>query len=288
VQVVNTPRDYVRALTCGLTAHDRERCVLAMLKAFVDESGSAGRDGIFVMGGLVAFASKWDEFVEPWDAALRADVAAPFFRTASFRSPDWRTAHGLSIDDANRKTEALAKIITYPPILFSVCCSVQKKDYRDIVVDSGVIGNSGRLGKLWLKTPYAYCFHNVIALTLEKIVNKLRIVGDVVDFLFDHNDPLFDAANAMLRELRKAMTIPGWRETLGDVIPGDDERLIPLQAADLLAGRLKDHCSSPKDAVIRESLLSVSGKDGDNITRHARPGRLKELVRVIRQGRAWH
>jgi len=240
-----------------------------MLRAFVDESGSAGRDGIFVMGGLVAFASKWDEFIEPWDAALRADVAAPFFRTASFRSLDWRTAHGLSIDDANRKTEALARTITYPPILFSVCCSAQKKDYRDIVVNSGAPRKAGRLGKLWLKTAYAYCFHNVISLTLEMIVNKLCISGDVVDFVFDRNDPLFDAANKMLRELRKCLKILEWSKTLGVAIPGDDEKILPLQAADLLAGRLKDHCSSPKDVEIRKSLLSVSSEEEDkNITLH--------------------
>lgn len=258
-----------------------------MLRAYVDESGSAGRDGIFVMGSLVAFTSKWDDFVDSWHAVLTSDSAVPFFRAASFRDSKWRDEHGLSIDEAKRKADDLAKKITYPPILFSVCCTVQKQEYREIVVESGAYGKAGSLGKLWLKTPYAYCFHNVISLTLEKIVNKLGIAGDAVDFVFDRNDPLFDASNAMLRGLRKAISVSGWSETLGDAIPGSDETVVPLQAADLIAGRLKDHCSSPKDKAVYQSLLSVSGNGDNNITRHIRPPRLHELVKAIKAGPAW-
>jgi len=282
----NTPRDYFRALTCGLSARERERRILTMLRAYVDESGSPGHNGIFVMGGLIAFNLEWEAFLEPWAVVLGEDTAVPFFRTASFRDPVWRATHGLGADAANSKTEALAGIITYPPMAFSVCCSVQKKDYRDIVVKSGAYKRAGKLGRLWLKTPYAYCFHNIIALTLEKIVNKLGIVGDAVDFVFDRNDPLFDAANAMLRELRKS-TVPEWRTTLGDVIPANDETVLPLQAADLLAGRLRDYCTSPKDAGVYESLLSVSGKGDSNITSHIRPDQLHALVERIKRGPAW-
>jgi hypothetical protein len=234
-----------------------------MLRAFVDESSTGGRDGIFVMGGLVAFTVKWDEFVDRWNATLSP---APLFRNTNFRDSQWCASH--SISDPISKTEELAKLIRYPPILFSVCCTVQKREYRDIVTNSGVLKGAGKLGRLWLKTPYAYCLHNIVALTLEKIVSALGIAGDVVDFVFDRNVPLFDAANQMFRELRRSMREESWRSTLGDVASGNDERLGQLQAADLLAGRLRDHCSNPGDATIRAALLSVTGEKDRNITRH--------------------
>lgn len=282
MRVVNNPKDFIRALTCGMTAHDRERRLLATLRAYVDESGSAGRDGIFVMAGLVAFVMDWEEAAQSWETVLRSGTPVPFFRTASFRSKEWRSEHKLSVDDANSKAESLAQAVRYPPLLFSVCCSVQKTDYREIIADSGVCNKAGKIGKLWLKTPYAYCFNNVISLTLEMIVSKLGIVGDVVDFVFDRNDSLFDASNEMLRELRKVLKPEGWRETLGDAIPGDDRKLLPLQAADLLAGKLKDHCSLPGNADVLKSLLSVSGEGDRNITLHAGPKQLRNLASRIR------
>jgi hypothetical protein len=251
-----------------------------MLRAFVDESGTAGRDGIFVMAGLVAFAVKWDEFVESWSSAVSP---CPFYRTASYKDPAWCATN--NVGDPVGQTEKLARLITYPPLLFSVCCTVQKGEYREIVTNSGALRKAGRLGKLWLKTPYAYCLHNIVALTLEKIVNKLGIRGDVVDFVFDRNDPLFDAANQMFRELRNSMKEESWRSTLGDVASGNDERLGPLQAADLLAGRLKDYCGNPKDPKLRTDLLAVSGVDRNNVTRHIRSAKLEQLAHSLQAGR---
>jgi Protein of unknown function (DUF3800) len=254
--------------------------IQVMLRAFVDESGTGGRDGVFVMGAVVAFVVKWEEFVTPWCEILQNGTPVPYFRTSSFRSEEWRTERRISKKHADEKTEALSRGFTYPPLLFSVCVSVKKQDYREAITEKKLYKGAGKLGSLWLKTPYAYCFHNIVALTLEKIVDQLGIGGDIVDFVFDRNDPLFDAANAMFRELRHSFDDTRWRATLGDVIPANDEVLIPLQAADLLAGRLKDYCEAPTSDSAR-AVLAVSGTGDRNITRHITRARLDNFAKSL-------
>jgi hypothetical protein len=285
--VANRPLDYVRAFTCGMTKAERERRILLMLRAFVDESGTGRKDGFFVMGAIVAFAVKWEEFVTPWAEILKAGSPVPYFRASSFRSEEWRTEQHITKQEADEKTEALARLFTYPPLLFSVCASVKKQDYRAAITGEKLHKGAGKLGSLWLNTPYAYCFHNIVALTIETIVNKLGIVGDMVDFVFDRNDPLFDAANAMFRGLRNRFEDQQWRTTLGDVIPGNDEVVIPLQAADFLAGRLKDHRAAPTSDTAVE-LLTVSGTGDSNITRDITRARLDNFAkRLPKKGDAY-
>jgi len=126
----------------------------------------------------------------------------------------------------------------------------------------------------------------MIGLTLRHVVNELRLEGETVDFVFDQNDPLFDAANAMLRELRTTIKPKGWKEALGSAIPGDDEKILPLQAADLVAGRLRDHCAASKDKQIYANLTAVTGIGERNITWHTRVHTLRELADGLKKGKA--
>jgi hypothetical protein len=242
------------------------------------------------MAGLVGFTSAWETFTDSWESVLKEPPSVPYFRLADFRNPAWRATHDISEDEAVKKINRLSSCLTNPPILFSVCVSVQKDDYRDIVTNSGILTKLRRNERLLLNTPYSFCFQNVIGRTVQKLVDELSIMGDVVDFVFDRNEPLFDAANTTFRTIRDAGNLPkGWREALGDAEPKNDETLLPLQAADLLAGVFKDHCSSPYDSAIKSHLLSISGNRNPehNITLHARPHRLNKFVASLKAGAPW-
>jgi hypothetical protein len=256
-----------------------------MLRAFVDESGSADADGIFVMAGLVAFVKPWEATAEHWNHILQLDPPISFFKTSNFRSSKWRKAQGLTESDTLSKTAMLARLLTYPPLLFSVCVTIKKSEYRDVVESSGILKKKiGRLAKLWTKTPYNFCFHNIISMTLRKL-DELGVCGDVVDFVFDRNDPHFDAANEMLRGLRAGVLTPAkWNNALGDAIPGNDETIAPLQMADLVAGRLKDHCSSPRKKHLIKDVLQVTGVGENNITWHVRRPKIENLINKLVQG----
>ena len=82
MQVVNTPRDYVRALTCGLPKRLRERTMLCMMQAFADESDKGSMvDGVLTISGYVGFCSKWETFTDEWMTVIDND---PVFRSVGF------------------------------------------------------------------------------------------------------------------------------------------------------------------------------------------------------------
>ncbi len=287
---VNTPQGFVHALTCGMRKGLRQKRIFAMLRAFVDESASSSRQGVFVMAGLVAFCCEWERFADNWYNALCAYPPIPFFRMSSLRDPEWRAKNGLSDKQALEKTEKLSGLLRYPPILFSVVCSVRKSEYRQIITaDREIVGRGGRLHNLWFKTPYNYCFHNIVNMTLRR-VEELGIVGDVVDFVFDRNDPLFDAANEMLRAIRvRPLDQFGLREPLltmlGDAIHANDETLVPLQAADLLAARVKDYRDNPSDRIVESAVLAASGAADHNVTLYVKKPKLERPARALKKVR---
>jgi hypothetical protein len=235
-----------------------------MLRAYVDESSPADGHGRFVIAGYVSFCHEWEDFTDLWASTLAAAPAVPYFRMASFRDKKWREEHGITKEEADAKTEALASLIREPYFLFSCACSISHDEFREIITPQA---RRFRLGRLtWLKTPYNMVFQRLVRIVLWKII-KLGIVGDQVDFVFDDNDALFDDANKLRRELRTTLNEP-YRSLLGEVIPGDNEKLKPLQVADLLAARLKDHCVDPKNIALETLLREITGKGDKNATRH--------------------
>jgi hypothetical protein len=76
----------------------------------------------------------------------------------------------------------------------------------------------------------------IIAMVLQYQVN----LGETekVDFIFDEGDSAFDESAAMFREFRdKRPFPPALKAIAGTVTTGNDKVLMPLQAADLLAGQ---------------------------------------------------
>jgi hypothetical protein len=254
-----------------------------MLGAFVDESGSPGRQGPFVMTAIIAPCEVWADFAADWDKVLKESPAVPYYHKADFDIPEWLRLNHISKPEAEEKTERLSQLIKYPPVLFSVECSVEKDLFREIITDGGLVKKLAKnLEGLWLKTPYNYCFHEIIRQTVS-VVARLQ-PWETVNFIFDRNVPLFDAANRMLRELRKSWEGGRWDTVLGEAIPGNVDKVCPLQAADMVAGRVKDYLMSPtpKTELLRSLVI---GPDTSSHHPHAiNRSDLERLADRIRKG----
>ena len=101
-------------------------------------------------------------------------------------------------------------------------------------------------------------------------------MGDQVDFVFDDNDALFDDANTLFRELRQGQDEP-YKSILGEAIPGNNERLKPLQVADLLAARAKDYCLNPIEET-EQLLRAIAGHGERNATKHFKRDDLEKFA----------
>jgi hypothetical protein len=253
-----------------------------MLNAFVDGSGPGHNNGRYVMAGYVAFCPIWSDIAERWEQTLAETPSIPKFKLTLSRNKEWRDQVGITEDQMERKIALLSELVTPPKTLFSVICSISEPDFKRVVEETNIKSNKHVrkvLGKYVFKTPYATLFHNVVARTLNK-VRDLGIVGDQVDFVFDRENELFDNANDLLRRTRRFFD-PALFHMCGDAIQRDEDRVLPLQAADLIAGVAKDHCNDPQNMEIRNQLLSLSGKGEHNATLHLTEQHIRNAITAI-------
>jgi len=215
-----------------------------MMGGFFDGSGPANNFGRYVMAGFVSFCPTWAEIAERWAEVLAEKPAIPKFKLSLSRNPEWRGEWRISKDQMDRKIRKLAALVTPPSTLFSIICTIDIQEFHEVIESRKARSNRvlrKTLGKYTMKTPYAMLFHNTVAITLEQ-VSKLGIYGDQVDFVFDRENELFDNANTLLRNVRPIMK-PELSGLLGDAVQRDEDKVLPLQAADLIAGLSKDQCN---------------------------------------------
>jgi hypothetical protein len=257
---VNTPRDYLRVLTCGMTRASRKRTLFAMLAAYFDGAGTPQSTGRYVIAGYVAYALNWEKLVTAWDRQLKRRPAIPFFRNASMRHLEWRLSNGLSRQDAKWKTNDLARILKSPLIQFSVVCSVDEPDFKSLVIDSGIVQDKQirkAVGKFCFRSHYSYLFHSVVARTLWKLYD-LGIRDDEVNFFFDTEQKHFECANRLLEKLKPTLPIE-IRDMAGTANQQEGRKVLPLQMADLLASRARDYYRDPREKK-RKQLSAVAGQ----------------------------
>jgi hypothetical protein len=183
------------------------------------------------------------------------------------------------------KINLLSGLVRPPGTLFSVICSIHEPEFNEIVKESQIRGDKGVravLGKHTFNTAYAMLFHNTIAQVLNH-VRHLGIVGDQVDFVFDRENELFDNANALLRKMRPTLE-PDIRCLLGDAVQRDEDHVLPLQAADLIAARSKDQCNDPNNQKFRDSVSDLAGTSDFNTTCHIREHNIRNTISAVLGG----
>ena len=256
-----------------------ERRLLLMLSAFFDGSGPGHSNGRYVMAGFVSFCPTWGDIAEEWRKILDTRPAIPKFKMSLARNQEWRESIGITQTQMDDKIEQLSALVQPPRTLFSVICSISQPEFRMIVTETEAQGNKhlrSILGKFTFKTAYALLFHNAISATLNKI-RSLGIVGDQVDFVFDRENELFDNANILLKRTRRFFD-PESYTMLGDAIQRDDDKVLPLQSADLIAALSKDQCNDPENMDLRNKIVKISGTGDYNATFHIREHHIRKLI----------
>jgi hypothetical protein len=86
---------------------------------------------------------------------------------------------------------------------------------------------------LHFSRPYDWCFHSVVQMILQLQAESGE--PDSVDFVFDEGDSALEDCVKVYNEVKKLLPAEK-RKFAASVRTGNDKALMPLQAADLLAG----------------------------------------------------
>jgi hypothetical protein len=220
----------LRGIVSGLYGKRRSQRLLFMLQAFIDESEDKDRT-VLSLGGYISTYEKWELFDSEWQLILHRYPRIEYFKYREcFRANgDYRgdgQFRGIDENDAMSKVADLYKVIGDHALAY-VSCAVNPKTYGRVF---------GRFPKP-MKSPYYLCLLKIMT-GLPKILHDTGL-GSPVEFIFDR------------QMMEEKSILEAWcsfeeqgfiDKSLVSSSPSfkDDKDVRPLQAGDMLAGRMRN------------------------------------------------
>lgn len=198
-----------------------------VLKAFIDDSESQLGDKRLFLCGYVQSASVWIQFVDEWDAELRADPSiAHLHMVDAWHMRGEFDFRSWSEPRRDEKLLRLAKVIDRHDLL-SVECSVSSGSYERLVEP---------IAPYNLKKPFFACFYGLL-FTIARYHHEMKSTVPV-EFVFDKTNIGTDAL--LWFDAMKDNPPEDFKALLGRLPQMlDDEKEVPLQAADMLAWHIR-------------------------------------------------
>jgi hypothetical protein len=181
---------------------------------------------IAVLAGWVALASRWAKFSEDWDRVLRMSPRIRYFKWKEARGLDGEF-NGMSEPMRDEKTNLLASVIAeHEPLGIA---SVILNDLHNQIFGLNPDKN--------MRNPYFLSFYSIV-IQLVYFLAK-RGSGPKVDFIFDIQPGQMESATASWERLRE-VSPENAKAIIGNVSFHDDVNVVPLQAADMSAGWIRE------------------------------------------------
>jgi len=225
--------------------------------AYIDESyGSRSRRRL-VLSACVAPSETWKQFNEEWGQVLQSSpsISAFHMREARARNGCFK---GWKAIDVDYKIINLTEVIVRHHIRI-VTCWVDEDDYKETI---------GSKTPSDFRNPYFVCFEAMV-IGLARVQRALGI-STPVDYVFDEKGDPGDEALFWYEAIKESVQ-PEIRRRMGSApVFRDDEKVVPLQAADLVAWRYRRLLeTTASDPELASSMrLDELGNAEFPITRH--------------------
>ncbi len=222
-----TPQEqkFLIDLLCDLPERSRGSTELVMLRGYFDESGT-GQPPVFVLAGYISTAEKWAEFSTAWDQALNISPRIEYFKMDEAMNLKGQFGH-WSEERRNQRVQLFIDIIQKHAIVGAAISIKQDEFHR--VFNSAV-------HRPWPYPMNTLYFHAVME-TLQAIgAHRARMgLNGPIQYIFDDGMREKGVITDMW-DIGK--NDPEWTEifnTIGIPYFLDDKKVLPLQAADMLA-----------------------------------------------------
>lgn len=216
-------RDGIDALVCGYAARLRNSKRLVMLQAHIDDSGSEGTTPIYALGGYVLPAEAWADFSDEWEHTLHSGKPIEYFKMREARSYSEQFL-GWTRGERDDKISQLSEVIPRHALM-GLVCYIEWDEYRQFMANS-VLPEQ-------FDTPYFFLFYGII--------ESMLLAGfhfgnpESTDFVFDEQGKIGLEAVQWYGAF-KSRAAEHLQPMLGSSpIFRDDKKVLPLQAADMLA-----------------------------------------------------
>lgn len=258
---MTTPTRISKAIPhiCGIPTCHRYAHLLIMFRSFIDETEAQSKQGkqVFCFFGWVATADEWERFSNAWYKELHQKPSIDYFKHYEAKSQTGQF-QGWPKSKCEAKILSLSKIIANSEIKYGATTSVRTDQLREML-KSCVLPVKTVRSILHASRPYDWAFHSIVSMILQLQVN----LGETepIDFVFDEGDAAFDDCARRYREFR-ALLPRALSAIAGTVLTANDKMVMPLQAADLIAGeatvRLRCQPASQPYKLIHENKTIFS------------------------------
>lgn len=219
----------------GLRSSRSDRAIILVLQAYIDESYEP--DGVFVLGGYVSTAERWSRFASDWEKCL------PKFGVLDSKSNQYHFKYNqMAALQERRERIPIFENIVMDHALFGLFCRIHIQDIQRAIGRIQIPAHKFVDFAEW-EHPYyvAYrCLMDMFHFNRDRFPDLVP-EGEPIDFIFD--DQLFE----------KKIIIETWRDYIEEKpdsvrhlygrMPAfrDDKQFLPLQAADLIAGKVREN-----------------------------------------------
>jgi hypothetical protein len=210
---------------------------MGMWQAYVDGSGNREHSPLLVLGGFIATAPQWESFVYDWQEMLDAPPHIKYFKMAEAGRRREQFNHFTESERDAKVAHAYA--VAEKHASFQVSCVVHLEPFYRLFTEAEFEKSA--------REPFYLAFSAIIS-NVARHQSAAGLSGEV-DFIFD-NEAMFK--DKIMREWDRFKTeaSPDVREFIGDD-PAfrDDLKVLPLQAADLIAWWVRKMATVGADSV---------------------------------------
>jgi Protein of unknown function (DUF3800) len=205
--------------------HDLFREVhVALLKAFIDDSGSGGDSPWFVLAGYMGTAEAWDDFDAPWRAALNGPPKLDYFKHSEMYAFDNQWGQFVSTKQRNQRLEDLIAVIG-KHAMRAIHVRLKQKDYDEVI--------KPYVPPMWQN---AYYFLFIGFLSAATSTEKWAGSGRKIEFFFDSNREVEKPSKTLYGQV---CGLPQFAGSVENIHYKDEKAILPLQAADLFAWEVR-------------------------------------------------
>jgi hypothetical protein len=227
-------------------------------QGYIDDSGEPSKD-MFVLAGFVSDEERWERFSDLWHKTLRNPPAIRYLKMWEANSLK-KEFLNWEPKDRDRKIMQLVQVIR-DHVAMRVSCAIKWADYNQVL--------RGRVQPRINDNPYFFLFYRTIANVIRFQIE--RNITEPVDFVFDRHGKIGKRALEWHDWTVKSRSPQLARFFGGPPIFRDDTKVLPLQAADMLAWQIRrqlsgDRRNTQEDSSCFDSLRQITGVH-QNLTR---------------------
>lgn len=239
---------------------------MAVFVAYSDESDVGDLDGMFLYAGYAAPEKDWPELSESWDnRVLSGPPRIPYLHMTEIKRLAWRNTHRISYNDAENRIDEAVRIIFSRGSLLSVGSCMRKGDLREAVYKPLKVAKVQPL--YGVKEPDYLSFLAYAANAIDQVYGHYPD-AEKVNFVVSRKKKVSEHVRDF-HEMLKAILAPPLSALVGDLIPGDMERTLPLQFADVSCWHMQRYFAKTMERVDESRLWYLGEKNG----------RLQEITR---------